>query len=468
MFIIYHGCLICPAKTSDNNYMRLIIQKSVLFVVIFAHCVYSHAQYLFEPSALVMTETGAYSILERSDWLRYNNGRYVGLVRHEVRATILPRPAQEQSGAANNVFFYQGNFFVLQNTLRDMRQSAQPVDAVIPVSFEMRENGAVIIEDDQGYPAMRGFPTFPAQNVTPGFKWRAPGSRAADPLNLGTPLISPFTAEYEYRGVEQYQNILVHRIYATYAVRHQNSAYAPDGYARVMGSHKVDILIRAEDGFPVFMRDYIDETYTMADGSTVQFKGFTLTFGAMIIPMDRESVITSVGNTLRIPELPNPEVTVVPPPPVVPQTPVPPVSEAEDRVTVPPPVNPGGLEGSAIDLTPVPQGIRLTVRNILFAPDSAEFLPAERPRLDLIAEALKQIPDRTFLVEGHTAATGRPDGEMALSIERARRMVDELVRRGISADRFIYKGWGGTRPVGDNAANEGRSANRRVEITILE
>jgi outer membrane protein OmpA-like peptidoglycan-associated protein len=47
-------------------------------------------------------------------------------------------------------------------------------------------------------------------------------------------------------------------------------------------------------------------------------------------------------------------------------------------------------------------------------------------------------------------------------------MVDELVKRGISADRFIYKGWGGTRPVGDNATNEGRSANRRVEITILE
>jgi outer membrane protein OmpA-like peptidoglycan-associated protein len=126
------------------------------------------------------------------------------------------------------------------------------------------------------------------------------------------------------------------------------------------------------------------------------------------------------------------------------------------------------LQDSAIDLTPVPEGIRLTIRNILFVADSADFLPAERSRLDLIAEALKQIPDRTFLVEGHTAATGRPAGERELAIERAQRMVEELVRRGISADRFIYKGWGGTRPVGDNSTNEGRSANRRVEITILE
>jgi len=396
-------------------------------------------------------------------------------VRHEVRASILPIHLEEQTEAQDNSFQYRGNFFVLQNTLRDMRQSAQPVDAVIPVSFEVHEDGAIIIENDQGYPTMRGFPAFPAQKVTPGLKWYAPGSRAADPLNLGKPLFIPITSEYEYRGVEQYQGIWVHRIYATYPVSYRNSAYAADGYARILGSHKVDILIRLEDGLPIFMRDYIDETYTMADGSTVQLRGFTLTFGAGIIPMDRRQVITSLGNTLNITKLPDPDVIVVAPPPpptpIIPPVTIPPITEAEDRAAVPPPppvVNTEGLRDSEIDLTPVPEGIRLTIRNIMFAPDSAEFLPSERPRLDLIAEALKQIPDRTFLVEGHTAATGRPAGEMELSIERAQRMVDEMVRRGISADRFIYKGWGGTRPVGDNATNDGRSANRRVEITILE
>jgi flagellar motor protein MotB len=57
---------------------------------------------------------------------------------------------------------------------------------------------------------------------------------------------------------------------------------------------------------------------------------------------------------------------------------------------------------------------------------------------------------------------------MELSINRARRMIDELVRRGIPADRFVYKGWGGQKPLGDNASEDGRSANRRVEITVLE
>jgi outer membrane protein OmpA-like peptidoglycan-associated protein len=422
-------------------------KRIFVFIGIFALCAQTQAQNIYEPAVLAMAETGAYSILERSDLRRYNDGKYVGLVRQEVRASILPQPAENNTGALSGAFLYQGNFFVLQNTLRDMRQSAQAVDAVVPVSFELRENGTMIIENDSGFPSMRGFPALPVQRVIPGFKWRAVGSRAANLLDPGQPVIIPFTAEYEYRGIEEYRNILVHRIYATYASRYQNPAAS--SLTKVQGSHKVDILIRVKDGLPVFMRDDLDETYTTANGSTVQFKGFTFTFGEVIVPMDRGEVIASLENIFRIEPLP--------------QTSLPISGSSESE-----PFNTAGFQDSSIDLTPVPEGIRLTIKNILFAPDSAEFLPAERSRLDLIAEALKQIPERTFLVEGHTAATGRPSGEMELSVERAKRMVEELVKRGISADRFIYKGWGGTKPAGDNSTDAGRSVNRRVEITILE
>ena len=126
------------------------------------------------------------------------------------------------------------------------------------------------------------------------------------------------------------------------------------------------------------------------------------------------------------------------------------------------------VQDSAIDIVPVPGGIRLTIRDIHFVPDSAEFLPEETHRLNIIAETLNQMPNRGFLVEGHTASVGRPVGEMELSIERARRLVDEMVLRGISENRFIYRGWGGTMPIDDNSTAAGRSNNRRVEITILE
>jgi outer membrane protein OmpA-like peptidoglycan-associated protein len=175
------------------------------------------------------------------------------------------------------------------------------------------------------------------------------------------------------------------------------------------------------------MRDNFDDTYTWPGGTTVRFRGFTLTFGNGTIPLNREAIIRTVRTAGR---------------------------------TLPP--------DSGIDMTPVDSGLRLTVKDIRFAPDSDEMLPSENARLEVIAQVLKDVPEKTFLVEGHTAAVGNPTGEMELSLRRAKRMVDELVKRGIPAERFIYKGWGGTRPLGDNATDEGRRLNRRVEITILE
>jgi outer membrane protein OmpA-like peptidoglycan-associated protein len=423
---------------------------------------------------LLMTDTGPYSMVERSDWRRYDNGKYIGHVYHEVRASIIPQPETPQAdavqapahypGTANPTgksLWYQGNFFVLEETLRDMRQSAQPVDAVIPVSFRIRNDGTITIDKDQGFPTLRGFPTFPPSRVVPGYKWTASGSRAVDPLHSGQPVIVPIIAEYEYKGTEWYKDVLVHRIFAQYSSRYRGgSAKSGSGFTHLRDTHKVDILIRVADGFPLFMRDSLDETYSWSDGSTLRFVGFTLTFGSGMVPMDKDAVVAILGNTLSTEMVPEDPLT----------KPVPSISQAPEPLAEQPqePIPVTGLEHAAIDLVPVPEGVRLTVKDIRFVPNSSEFLAEEKPRLDLIAQALLQIPERTFLVEGHTAAAGSTDGDWELSLDRAKRMVDALVSRGIRADRFIYKGWGSTKPLGDNATEEGRSRNRRVEITILD
>jgi outer membrane protein OmpA-like peptidoglycan-associated protein len=326
-------------------------------------------------------------------------------VYREVRASIAP----EASGGAS---LYRGNFFVFEETLRDLRQSAQALDEIIPVTFEIVD-GVTEIEDDQGFPSLRGFPAFPSGELKPGRKWTAPGSRAVDPLKCGSFVIIPFLAEYEYKGTEMYKGEAVYRIAAKYASRFQ-------GDFRLQGTHAVDILIRLSDGLLLMMRDTLDESYSWPGGTTLRFRGFTLTFGQGIIPLNRDDIIDD------------------------------------------------NIKDDNIDVIHVPEGIRLTVKEIRFAPDSAEFLPEERPRLDNIAGVLKKAPERTILVEGHTAAVGLPEGEMTLSVERAQKMIEEMVKRGIPASRFIYKGWGGQKPLGDNSTDEGRRLNRRVEITILE
>jgi len=122
---------------------------------------------------------------------------------------------------------------------------------------------------------------------------------------------------------------------------------------------------------------------------------------------------------------------------------------------------------TGMDFADAWQGMKLTIYDVRFVADTARILPDERGRIDVIANALKLAgPKARFLVEGHTASVGKPAGESELSLLRARTIAEELANRGIPADRIAVNGYGGTRPVADNATEEGRSMNRRVEITI--
>ena len=105
--------------------------------------------------------------------------------------------------------------------------------------------------------------------------------------------------------------------------------------------------------------------------------------------------------------------------------------------------------------------------DLKFLPDSPELLPEERPRIRKIGEMLKEIiknNEFTILVEGHCADLGKPVGQMILSIERTKTVMNALIAEGIPEELFSYKGYGATRPIASNATEEGRAQNRRVDI----
>lgn len=115
-------------------------------------------------------------------------------------------------------------------------------------------------------------------------------------------------------------------------------------------------------------------------------------------------------------------------------------------------------------------GTQISIQNLQFVADSSELLPAEKERLDSIADMLRDIADSnefSITVEGHTASVGKPTGELNLSIERAQAIIQAMADRGVNTSEFTYKGFGGTVPLGDNATEEGRAQNRRVEILII-
>ncbi|MCR4631343.1 MAG: OmpA family protein [Treponema sp.] len=112
-------------------------------------------------------------------------------------------------------------------------------------------------------------------------------------------------------------------------------------------------------------------------------------------------------------------------------------------------------------------GIKFFV-DLKFYPDSPELLPSEKTRIEAIALNLKNLlvdDGYTILIEGHTADVGKPVGQLNLSIERTRTVMNALINEGIDESLFSYKGFGGTMPIADNETEQGRAQNRRVEIT---
>jgi outer membrane protein OmpA-like peptidoglycan-associated protein len=94
-----------------------------------------------------------------------------------------------------------------------------------------------------------------------------------------------------------------------------------------------------------------------------------------------------------------------------------------------------------------------------------DLAPEAKPVLDDVASAIKGCANGlTVSVEGFTDSIGRPAANQALSRDRAASVVAALESRGVPGSVLEAKGFGADRPVADNATDEGRAKNRRVEF----
>lgn len=97
---------------------------------------------------------------------------------------------------------------------------------------------------------------------------------------------------------------------------------------------------------------------------------------------------------------------------------------------------------------------------------SAQLRPESAEALGEVAAWRKAHPDVRIAIEGHTDAAGAEAANQALSVARAQAVTAELARHGAPAGRMRAVGYGETRPVADNATDEGRARNRRVTLRI--
>jgi OOP family OmpA-OmpF porin len=89
--------------------------------------------------------------------------------------------------------------------------------------------------------------------------------------------------------------------------------------------------------------------------------------------------------------------------------------------------------------------------------------------LETIFNLLVQAEQAKLQVVGHTDNSGNSNNNLTLSKGRANSVVEYLVGRGISKDRFqLVDGKGDNSPIGDNSTSDGKAKNRRVEIVLLD
>jgi chemotaxis protein MotB len=108
---------------------------------------------------------------------------------------------------------------------------------------------------------------------------------------------------------------------------------------------------------------------------------------------------------------------------------------------------------------------------VLFDPGKSVLKPEGQKALEAMAAILKTIPDRDFLIAGHTdnrpVRTARFKSNWDLSAARALEVVKFLQGQGVDPTHLGSAGYSEFDPVGDNNSDEGRQQNRRIEIILM-
>ncbi|HVO38910.1 MAG TPA: OmpA family protein [Spirochaetia bacterium] len=295
--------------------------------------------------------------------------------------------------------------------------------------------GAYTIDPSYFMPVVRDVPLFPEGDVQPGQSWTAPGSETHDfrsNFGIADPFSFPITASYTYAGNEDRNGTSCAVISIQYEIFHKVSP--PPGTTgmyptRIAGSSRQKYWWDRTNRRPVSYTETFDFIFTFTTGDEAEFAGGA--DGELIeaAPLDRSRVAGEIQKQIET----------------------------------------QGIPGVTVE--PTDQGVTITMENVNFPPNSDALMPAEQDKLTRIAGMLKKYPDRDIAVTGFTArAPGYTEQDyQKLSEQRARAVADFLLSLGArTAEHVTARGMGASSPIGDNAAEEGRKKNRRVEITILE
>lgn len=124
-------------------------------------------------------------------------------------------------------------------------------------------------------------------------------------------------------------------------------------------------------------------------------------------------------------------------------------------------------------LTKVKIGSQIVLKDIFFAFGKSDLLPTSTPQLDALVNFLKENITIEIELSGHTDNKGSAERNQILSEQRAKAVLDYLVKSGITKDQLKSVGFGAKQPIALNSMPDGtdnpkgRQENRRTEFRVL-
>ena len=108
----------------------------------------------------------------------------------------------------------------------------------------------------------------------------------------------------------------------------------------------------------------------------------------------------------------------------------------------------------------------IVLNNVFFKSSLATLEGNSAVELNKLYDLLSENESIRIQINGHTDNVGTDTDNQRLSEARAKTVVDFLIKKGITASRLKYKGFGESQPVTTNETAEGRQKNRRTEFVL--
>jgi outer membrane protein OmpA-like peptidoglycan-associated protein len=103
---------------------------------------------------------------------------------------------------------------------------------------------------------------------------------------------------------------------------------------------------------------------------------------------------------------------------------------------------------------------------VTFDSNSSELSDTSDVQIDNIATILRAYPNARVTIAGHADGVGKAGANQALSRARANAVSERMTADGVTSDRIDIKGYGSQKPIADNATEDGRAQNRRVDVSV--